>query len=269
VPDRLPWVRRARRTERRIAAAAACAALAFLLSGTAAAGGPAAPCASVEAQQVPSYGPIDGPPAVSIWHDVALGEGWGCLDAFRGRMALVVTLAGRFRAPGTLEDMAQRVGAISRTEGLRYWSVTDGAWRTLLSEAFALEGPDLERRRPDFSATELLSGRALYTAQRDTRSTDLNLYRLLGRRVDARRLIVESKNLSPIRFLVFELFAPGALQAVHSLQQLEPGVWGYYGVSAVRGGAFDSEAKSFVNRAAAYYRYLAGVPSDRDPPLAP
>jgi len=254
---------------RSIAHALTTAALVLVLQASAAAGGPVAPCSRAALQEIPSYGPLDGPPAVAVWRDVTLDGDRGCPDGLRGPMALVVALAGRFRAPGTLEDMAQRAGAISQTAGLRYWSVTDGAWRTLLSEAFALEGPDLERRRPDFSATELLSGRALYTAQRDTRSTDLNLYRLLGRRVDARRLIVESKNLSPIRFLIFELFAPGALQAAHRLEQLAPGVWGYYGVSAVRGGAFDSEAKSFVNRAAAYYRYLAGVPGDREPPLAP
>jgi len=253
---------------RSIAQAVTTAALVLVLPASAAAGGPVAPCSRAARQEIPSYGPLDGPPVVTVWRDVTLDGDRGCPDGLRGRMALVVALAGRFRAPGTLEDMAQRAGAISQTAGLRYWSVTDGAWRTLLSEAFALEGPDLERRRADFSAAELLSGRVLYTAQRDTRSTDLNLYRLVGRRVDARRLVVESKNLSPIRFLIFELFAPGALQAAHRLEQLAPGVWGYYGVTAVRGGALDNETKSFVNRAAAYYRYLAGVPAEREPPLA-
>jgi len=262
-------MRQPRQTPRRGVPTLAIAGLALLLSGAAAADAPGGPCAGLAVPALPATGPIDGPPAVTIWRDVTLAEGRGCPAAIRGRMALVVALAGRFRAALTLEDMAARVGAISQTEGLRYWSVTDGAWRTLLSEAFALSGPDVERRRSDFSAEELLSGRVLYTAQRDTRSTGLNLYRLLGRRVDARRLIVASANLSPIRFLVFELFAPGALQAVHRLERLAPGVWGYYGVTAVRGGAFDNESRSFVNRAAAYYRYLAGVPADRDPPLAP
>jgi len=244
------------------------AALLLVLMTLSAGASPVAPCPGTVEQTFPAYGPLDEAPKVAIWRHIDLSRAAACLGGLRERMEVVVALAGRFRSSLSVEEMARRVGAISKTEGLRYWSVTDGDWRALLSEAFALEGPDLERRRADFSAAELLSGRVLYTAQRDTRSTDLNLYRLVGRRVDARRLVVESKNLSPIRFLIFELFAPGALQAAHRLEQLAPGVWGYYGVTAVRGGALDNETKSFVNRAAAYYRYLAGVPAEREPPLA-
>ena len=253
---------------RRIAVGWAVSALALLPAGASVAQGPVAPCATPRENTVPAYGPIDGPPAFASWRNADLGAGDGCPEAMRGRMALVIALAGRFRDDRSLEDMARHVGAISRTAGLRYWSASDGAWRVLLTEATALSAPDVERRRPDFSADELLSGRVLYTAQRDTRSTDLNVYRLLGRRSGAQRLVIESSNLGPIRFFIVQLFEPGALQVVHILDRLEPGVWGYYGLTAVRGGTFDSDARSFINRAAAYYRYLAGVPADRDPPLA-
>jgi len=252
-----------------LARAGALAALALLLAGSGLAARPAPPCHALQAQAFPAYGPVDGPPAVAVWRDIDLKDGVGCLGALRGRMELVVALAGRFRGLQTIEAMARRVGAVSQTRGLRYWSVTDDDWRTLLSEAFALSAPDVERRRPDFSAEALLSGRMLYTAQRDTRSTDLNLYRLTGRRVGARRMVIESTNLSPIRFLFVELFEPEALRAIHVLDQLEPGLWGYYAISAVRSGTFESDEKSFINRAAAYYRFLARVPAERDPPLAP
>jgi hypothetical protein len=240
-----------------------------LLHPASAADGPIAPCAAGATDMRPAYGPVDGPPRVAWWRDIVVPEGSGCLGEIRGRMELVVTLAGRFHAPHSLEDIARRMGAISRTAGLRYWSVTDGAWRTLLSAAFALAGPDVERRRADFSVAELLSGRALFTAQRDTRSTDLNVYQLRARRVGAGRLVMESNNLTPIRFLVFELYAPGALRVIHFLDRLGPGLWGYYAVSAVRGGALESDPRSMINRSAAYYRFLRGIPGDRDPPLAP
>ena len=217
----------------------------------------------------PAYGAIDGPPRVAWWRDVVVPEGTGCLGEIHGRLELVVALAGRFHDPRSLEDMAQRMGAISQTTGLRYWSVTDGAWRTLLSAAFALAGPDAEQRRADFSIAELLGGRTLFTAQGDTRSTGLNVYQLRAKRVGPGRLVMESSNLTPIRFLVFELYEPGALHVVHFLDRLGPGLWGYYAVSAVRGGLLESDPRSMINRSAAYYRFLRGVPADRDPPLAP
>jgi len=34
---------------------------------------------------------------------------------------------------------------------LQYWSVTEGGWRTLITSATALDGPDLEHRHPDFT----------------------------------------------------------------------------------------------------------------------
>jgi len=231
--------------------------------------GPIAPCSAGAADMLPAYGPVGGAPRVAWWRDIVVPEGAGCLGAIRGHMELVVALAGRFHGARTLEDMARRLGAISRTAGLRYWSVTDGDWRTLLTEAFALSAPDVERRRADFSVAELLGGRALYTAQRDTRSTGLNVYQLRARRVGARRLVLESENLSPIRLIVFELFEPGALRVIHYLDRIEPGLWGYYTVTAVRSGALESDPRSMINRSAAYFRFLAGVPSDRDPPLAP
>lgn len=252
-----------------LARTGALAALALLLVGSSLAARPVPPCHALQAKAFPAYGVVDGPPAVAVWRDIDLKDGAGCRGALRGRMELVVALAGRFRGPRSIEAMAQHFGAISQTQGLRYWSVTDDDWRTLLSEAFALAGPDVGRRRSDFSAAEMLSGRALHSAQRDTRSTDLNLVRLVGRRVDAQRLVVESANVTPIRFLFVVLYPSEALRAIHVLDQLEPGLWGYYAVSTVRSGTLESDEKSFINRADAFYRFLARVPSDRNPPLAP
>jgi Family of unknown function (DUF6675) len=243
-------------------------ALASLRPALAAPTGPLAPCPAA-ADPRPAYGPVDGVPNVAWWRDLEVPDTGGCLGEMRGHMELVVALAGRFHAAGTLEDMARRMGAVSQTPGLRYWSVNDGAWRTLLTEAFALSEPDGERRRADFSAAEMLRGRALYTAQRDTRSTGLNVYQLRARRVGARRLIVESRNLTPIRLLVFELFEPGALRVIHILDRLEPDLWRYYAITAVRSGALESDPRSMINRSAAFYRFLRSVPGDRDPPLAP
>ncbi|MDX1375963.1 MAG: DUF6675 family protein [Burkholderiales bacterium] len=230
---------------------------------------PVPPCRASETQVHPAFGPLDGAPNVASWRDIDLSGAPACLGPLRAPMEVVIALAGRFRAPLSLEDMARRVGAISHTEGLRYWSVTDEGWRTLLSEAYAVRGAESEARRADFSAAEVLSGEPLYTLQRDTRTTGPNRYRLVGRRAGPNRIVVESANVTPLRFVFVELYAPEALRVVHILERLEPGVWAAYTVSAVRSGTLEQAPRSVINRAAAYYRYLAGVPSDRDPPLAP
>ncbi len=230
---------------------------------------PVPPCDSAGAEVHPAYGPVNGAPAVAAWRDADLSRAPACLGALRERMAVVVALAGRFGSPLSVEDMARRIGAISKTKGLRYWSVTDQDWRTLLDEAFALSGPDPERRRSDFVAEEVLSGRTLYTTQRDTRSTGLNQYRLVCRRIGKNRLVIESENASALRFLLFTLYAPEAMRVIHFLDRVEPGIWAVYTLSAVRSGTLEQDPRALINRAAAYHRFLAGVPADRDPPLAP
>jgi len=230
---------------------------------------PVPPCGASGAQVHPSYSAPDGAPAVASWRNLDLSVTPACLGELRAPMEVAVALAGRFRSPLSVEGMARRVGAISQTEGLRYWSVTDEGWRTLLSEAYAVRGAESNARREDFSAAEVLSGAALYTLQRDTRTTGLNRYRLIGRRVGANRVIVESANVTPLRFLFVELYAPRALRVIHILDRLSSDVWAIYTVSAVQSGTLEQDPRAVVNRAAAYHHFLAGVPADRIPPLAP
>ena len=230
---------------------------------------PVPPCGDPNSAVAPPYAEPGNPPTAGIWRDVALAGDKSCLHALRGPAILAVALAGRFRDVRSIEDIARRIGAISSTKGLRYWSVTDGGWRTLVSDAFALSSHDPETRRADFSPAEILSGRTLYFAQRDTRSTSLNNYSLTGRLLGPGRLAVEIINLTDIRFLFFSLFNPKSLRSLHIFEKLEPGLWGYYGMSTVRDGSVEGHERSLVNRTAAAYRFFRAVPADRDPPLAP
>ncbi len=231
--------------------------------------GPVPPCGATGAAVVPPYAKLGDPPTVGIWRDVELARDEPCLSALRGRAKLAVVLSGRFGDSRSIEQIAARVGAISSTKGLRYWSATEGKWRTLVADAFALASQDMENRRADFTPAEILSGRTLYFAQRDTRSTSLNTYSLTGRLLGKRRLAIEMVNLTAIRFVFFPLFEPKSLRSLHFFEMLEPGVWGYTGISAIRDGSVEGYEKSLVNRAAAIYRFFRGIPADRDPPLAP
>jgi hypothetical protein len=86
------------------------------------------------------------------------------------------------------------------------------------------------------------------------------------------RTVVATENLSAVRFLFLTLFAPGAIQSVTCVERISPGVWGAYilvrtgaGASALASG----HDASYVNRAVAIYRHLAGIPTDEEPPAAP
>lgn len=230
---------------------------------------PVLPCDAGRGAMVPAYGGPGDPPAARTWRDIDLPETPGCAGLLAGPAALAVALAGRFDGTLSLGDIATRLGAVSAIEGLAYWSVTDRRWRTLVSRSYAVDGPETRRPRPDFSVQEILSGRTLYFAQNDTRSTGLNIYRMAATAVAADRLTIEIVNVTPIRFTLVTLFEAEALRSIHFIDRLNEGGWGYYGLSLVRSGAVAGHEKSFVNRAAALYRHLAGLPPTAEPPLAP
>jgi len=226
-------------------------------------------CPAHGTEPYPPYGELRQPPNVATWRDVGPVSGADCEGLFQEPVAFVVALAGRFQHAGSVEDIAARIGAVSLTEGLPYWSTTEQKWRVLISEAFALEEPDADTTRPNFTADEIFSGRTLHFAQNDTRSTGLNIYGITTNSADRDHLSFEIINTSPIRLSFLTLFEPRTLRSVHFLDHQGQGVWGYYGISTVKNGAVDGHEKSFINRTAAFYRFLIGQPADQAPPLAP
>ena len=244
----------------------ALAILALGLSSARAEGEPR--CPGARAAPYPAYAPTGAPPEVAVWRELdALPD--GCPVALDASAPLVVALAGRFTHAGPVDGLAARVGAVSATVDLPYWSVTDGTWKPLVSAATALGGPDPDDGRPDFDAAEVLGGDALHFAQNDTRSWGDNVYRLRALAASADRLVVETENVSAIRLGPVTLFGPGAVASVQFVERLEGSTWGYYGLTVVRDGAFEAHEKSLINRQAALHRLLIGDAPDGAPPLAP
>ncbi|MGE5768657.1 MAG: DUF6675 family protein [Bacteroidota bacterium] len=245
---------------------------------------PRVPCAAGIAP-LPAYAAVGAAPAVAVWHDIDLageaggeaGGGTACLGRLTGRFDTAVAIAARFRHGGTLDDLAARAGAVSRTAGLHYWSASEQKWRTLVTAAAALDGTDQGPdpawedgggRRQDFTAAELRAGVQLWSVQNDTRSLGDNLYSLRATLSAPDRLAVEVVNESAIGFFVMTLFEPRELLALHVIEHLGGDLWGYYGLAAVRGAPPQGFEASLVNRLAAYYRFLRGVPGDAEAPLA-
>jgi len=244
-------------------------AIACLLGPAPAAAGPLPPCATAAGTPEPAYGALGEAPYVGVWSGVVLGFGGDCPEILNGPAGSVVAISGQFRHDGTLDDLVARAGAVSAIEGVRYWSVSAGDWRPLVTLSRALESPGSTQTRSDFSAAEVLAGRTLYLAQRDGRSHGLNVYSMTAHARDRDRLTLTTVNETGIRFLVATLFEPRSLISVVTVTRLDGDRWGYYGLLVAKNGAGRGREASLVNRAAAFQRYLTGQPSDGAPPLAP
>jgi hypothetical protein len=86
------------------------------------------------------------------------------------------------------------------------------------------------------------------------------------------RFIISCENVTPIRRFWFTLFKPGALQSVLIIEQIAPGLFGVSVLNRSGAGASvltEGHETSYVNRATALYRQLAGIKTNQEPPAAP
>ena len=247
-------------------------ALLILASGAQASPqGPQLPCPSSST----TYPAPDALPQIAIWHGSELDRlGWkppACTGwPAASRAKLIVTLAASFRYNGTMDGLLARVGAISSLRDIRYWSASDAKWGVLAHDAAALTGPDVNARRADFTAAELVKGTDLHYWEDDTR-TGSTVYRLRVLEKGSERAVISSDNVTPVRRYLFTLFKPGALQSLLIIQRLSPGHYGAFIVSRSGEGTSmlaSGHDASYVSRANALYRALAGIRTDLEPPAA-
>jgi hypothetical protein len=224
---------------------------------------------------LPDYAALGSLPATLVWTSDQLNAAWvppSCVGWQSLPFRALGASAGRFRHEGAVTDLLARFGAISALQTIRYWSVLDKGWENLITGASALSGPDPSQRRPDFATAEMATSADLYFSQNDNRSTGDVVYRMRVREFAPDRLVVETENVSPVRYLLFSLAGSGDLQAVYFLQRLTPSEWGYYSLVKTGTGASSlttNHEASYVNRAVAFFRYFAGLPTDQQPPAAP
>jgi len=246
--------------------------LALLRSAPAWAGdeGPRLPC---DGPPAPSYAEPGAPPTVQAWRGKAAQEwqppacsGWTAKGA-----DMLVAVAGSFRHDGEIDDLLARIGGISTKSQVRYWSTTDKGWKPLVTEAFALSGPDPALRRADFTAAQFVKGQNLHYAQSDNRSSGKTVYRDRVLAVGRDNLVLNCENVTPVKMTLLTLFEPGELQATYFLSRRAPGVWNFYSLTRTRMASavlpVGSDA-SYINRAVAFYRLVAAIPTDQEPPAA-
>jgi hypothetical protein len=182
----------------------------------------------------------------------------------------VVTVA-LFRQSSGVEGLLRRIGAISKLSGVRYWSITHKRWQTLIVDAYALSGPAGGPRRKDFTPDEIMEDSFLYYQQEDNLSGKA-IYRMHIQTVSTDRLVFDTENVSTMRHFLLPIFRAGEMQSTYFFERASPDVWRYYSIT--RTGANASKlagghAASSINRAVAFYRYLAGIPTDQEPPASP
>ncbi len=248
----------------------ALAGLVIALASAEAADGPIAPCDPSVAATLPAFA---DPPNARNWHPGDLAPNWSapvCMSWAAEHWSVLTAFAGSFKFDGTADDLLLRFGAFSTWRGIQYWSVTDKRWDTLIADAAALEGSNPGNRRVDFSLAELKSGAPLYLVQQDNRSSDAVVYRMNVDATGPDRIVITVENISPVSVFIFTMFDAGDLKSTYVFERLSPSLWGYYSLSGAREGlAFiGNHDGSYLNRALAIYRHLAGLPGNLEPPLA-
>jgi hypothetical protein len=181
-----------------------------------------------------------------------------------------VTTVARFRNTSGAEGLLRHIGAISERAGMRYWSTTHKQWQTLIVEAKASTGLSPTQGREDFTPDEMKEGKDLYFEQTDNLSGRA-IYRMHMTTVSAERLVFDVENVSIMRYFLVTLFHPGEVQSIYFLDREADDVWRYYSIARTGRNASRLTAgheSSSINRAIAFYRSLAGIPTDQEPPAA-
>jgi hypothetical protein len=231
--------------------------------------GPIAPCGSDGPAPYPSFAES---PNARIWRAGEIAPGWApedCIGWADDSFTVITAIAGYFRFDGSVDDLLARFGALSKWRGIIYWSVTDGRWATLITDAAALNSSSHKQRRPDFTLSELKSGADLYFLQKDNRSSRPIIYRMRMTAIEPNRLVVTIENVSAVTLFVFTLFDPGDLESTYIFKKISPTNWGFYSLSGVRERAavIGNHEASYLSRTAAIYRHLVGIPGNQEPPL--
>ena len=178
----------------------------------------------------------------------------------------MAALASRFRST---DNVFERLANIGAWPGIRYWSVSKQHWQPLASSVSPLDAAGRTSVFP--STTSLAVGQEYFFAERDE-NTGETTYRLRVAARGEQSLVLSTENVTRIKVAIITAFGPGSLQTVAFVRRTVPGQWETYQITRVGADASSlvlDHRGSFVNRLEAVRRYLAGLPTDRQPPLAP
>jgi hypothetical protein len=208
---------------------------------------------------------------VTVWHAPSLPENWrpaGCSGLEPPSDAVFIEVDGRFQHDGDALLLLARLGAVSTHTGIIYWDVGEAEWGRLRLDAAALAGPDPAARRADFKPDEMRPGAKLNMLYDDDEEPGPVVFETEVREAGPDGFVTVMRNVTTMTLMGFSIAEPG-ISSMLSIRRLAPGKFAYYALTAVAltpmAAALTSDA-DHVNRAVASYRFLAGIPGDREPP---
>jgi hypothetical protein len=221
-----------------------------------------------------SYAPVGAAPDIQIWkqQDFAkFTDQAACLGSSTLDLHMLVSVAGSFENAAGAYGILTRFGEVSKFLLVRYWSTTDQKWRPLVLAAAALTTRDSGEPRKDFTNAELQSGQDVYFSQKDSRGAGEVIYRMRVRESNPTHLVIETENVTAVRWFTMTLLKPGGLRALYVFRERSRGVWTYHSLTRIAEGSWliAGHENSYVNRVVALYRHIIDIPTDLEPPAAP
>ena len=222
---------------------------------------PRPPCGTGD--PLPAYGEARAP-SIETWSRLSW-QAPACLGWNESHFKFVIAVAGRVEAADAA-SLLMRLGAISTSRGMQYWSVTENAWRVLIKDASALSGAQ-GSRRDDFTGAELREGATVYFVEQDNRSDEPVTYAMRVRESKPDRIVVETENVTPVKASLVTLLPPGSMRTAYFATRMDSRTWGFYVISAAgdRASSMVTFARtSYENRARALFAHFAGVEPTHD-----
>lgn len=204
---------------------------------------------------------------IEVWRTADLLKTWSpppCASWITPRFSKLVAVMGIVHA-ASMDELRGRFGAISHLRGLPYWSVSDHRLQPLIVKARAVQRPASAAARVDFTPVEITPGRALFFAEQDNRTTGETIYEMTPLAVDENHIAVEIENAGPVRLMMLTVFGAGDIRTTYFLDRIGDGIWRYYSLTGVRENMLTRGTKSemsTVNRALAFYGFMADLPRD-------
>jgi hypothetical protein len=178
-------------------------------------------------------------------------------------------VAGRFEHEGSFDALLARAGAFSRQTEIRRWNVKKGRWERQYEAAAALEDPDPASRRPDFGPAEFATGARLHFVQDAMDSLGPIVHEMTMRERSAARLVMTTRNVNKGRVYGWPVIDPGGLEGFFVVEREAGPIWRYYALTRARILVPDAMApppEDHLNKAVALFRFIAGMPTDAEPP---
>jgi hypothetical protein len=235
----------------------------------AAAAEPVTPCGS---DPYPAYAPPGPLPALALWRSGELPTDWvppACTGWAPREGGVVFAVAGRFEHEGSFDALLARAGAFSRQTEIRRWDVKKGRWERQYRASAALKDPDPASRRPDFGPAEFVTGARLHFVQDAMDSLGPIVHEMTVRERSAARLVMTTRNVNKGRVYGWPVIDPGGLEGFFVVEREAGPIWRYYALTRAHilvPGAMAPPPGDHLNKAVALFRFIAGMPTDAEPP---